>query len=294
MARNVNVALFEPNDKFREKLKKSLESLPIKTTLSIAKNEAELSKLIAEKPFDLVIIDYKAADPKGDRLVEILKFKSKANQIKKVLVTAIHLNEAGKPTEIGDIPLTFVSKPFRPEILESTLISILEIDAPLKSPNWKLDARLLNPFIEALLENCSEGVRLDLKKKSVDLKKKEDLCDLSVTSIFDKGDLFGAFSVGFPDKTFLEFSKKISKTEDRSIHQKNIFVAEEFLNSTIKKIKVALESRKMNLSFRSPVVTIGKGHLAPTIQGLKPILIKFESDEGLRLQIELSLQKNQS
>ena len=109
-----------------------------------------------------------------------------------------------------------------------------------------------------------------------------------------KGDLFGAFSVGFPDKTFLEFSKKISKTEDRSIHQKNIFVAEEFLNSTIKKIKVALESRKMNLSFRSPVVTIGKGHLAPTIQGLKPILIKFESDEGLRLQIELSLQKNQS
>jgi DNA-binding response OmpR family regulator len=292
MPRNLAITIFEPNEEFREKLKKSIEALTVKTTLSFAKNESELLKLIAENTIDLLIIDHKAVDPKGERIVEQLRVKSQPQKVKKILVTSIHLNEAGKPTEMGSSPLTFVSKPFRPDILESTLIAILELEAPPQAPNWKLDARLLNSFIEGLLENCSEGARLDLNKKTVDLKSKADVCDLSVTSVFDKGDLFGSFTVGFPEKTFLEFSKKISKAEDRSIHQKNIFVAEEFLNSTILKIKTSLESRKIRLGFRSPVVTIGRGHLAPTIQGLKPIVIKFESEEGLRLHLELSLQKN--
>jgi CheY-specific phosphatase CheX len=292
MSKTFEILLHEPNEDFDKILGKALSNLPIKTQAQHVRKEAEFFKKLSEAKWDVVVLDHKTSHPKGDRFLDHLQTHSEFPLLKKILVTSIHLNEAGKPTEIGEIPLTFISKPFRPEILEATLMAILGLQAPAKDEKWKLDVRLLNPFVEAFVESCEETSKISLIRKTVDLKKDSDFCDLSVTTIFDKGDLFGSFTIAFPAKTFLEYSKKATKQEDRQVHQRNLHVAEEFLRKTAAKVREALEARKLRLQFRAPVVTIGKKHQAPVIQGLQPLVIHFVSDEGLPLHLELGLQKN--
>ncbi len=292
MPHTVQILLREPNEGFQQSLIKVIEALPLKIEVTATSSDEDFSKKLAERAWGLAILDHKTNHPKGDRLLDHLMTRSEFPKVNRVLITSIHLNEAGKPTEMGEIPFSFLSKPFRLEVLESTLMAVIQMEAPAKDPKWKLDVRLLNPFVQAFLESCDESAKSHLTRKGVDLRKEKDLCDLSVTSVFDQGDLFGNFTIAFPAQSFLEYSKKITKQEERSVHQRNLHLAEDFLSTVVKKVRESLEARKLRLSFRSPVVTMGRQHLAPSIHGLQPLVISFESEEGFPLHLELSMQKN--
>jgi DNA-binding NarL/FixJ family response regulator len=286
------ILLHEPNENSRAILFQELEAYSQHREIVISHDDSDFVKKLSAEAFDLVVMDHKAVDHKGDHILEQLKGRQFFPKIEKFIITSSHLYEAPKPTEMGEIPLTFVSKPFRPEVLSAALFSSLNGEAPPKDPKWKIDARLLNPFIEAVLESFDESAKISLIKKSVDLKKNADVYDLSVTSSFDQGELFGVISVGFLEKAYLHCAKKFLKTEERVIHQKNLFVAEELLKKSIEKIRSAATARNVKSSFRSPIVTIGKKHAAPSPSGIHPLVIKFEDEDGLPVHVEVSLQKN--
>lgn len=247
---------------------------------------SEMDKGLREKGDTLIFVDWD--NPDLDRgLVQDLG-KTMGNRL--FIVSA---NEAEPQLQsiVQGGESQFIPKPIEPTIVKSKVGTVRKV----MFSKMKLDAKVINAFIQAVTNTYETMIGITPKREKVYILEPSDV-NTAADSLFDisgvmglSGDYSGSVVVSFPVKLALKsVAMMLGEDEKPSLDSEVRDCVGEIINIVSGQAKATLSTTDYKFELALPTVIVGKGHKVHIHEDSPTLVIMFSTEgENFILQVNI-------
>lgn len=193
---------------------------------------------------------------------------------------SIILSSEAKPSNLGNFKKnTFIPKPIDESFFSEIVHTVC--GGPEENKNSSVDVSFINPFIEATLTVLSTTANTVAKKKSVCIRKENQISgDISSLIAMNSERYLGSMAISFEEKCFLSVVSNMLGESYTAITDEIQDAAGELCNQIFGQAKMVLNQKGHTIQPAIPSIISGKAHKIKHLIDGTCIAVVFETPHG--------------